>query len=86
MRIGIDARVMTLSASGIGRYSIEMIKAISKLNQTKNHQFILFSSRKSDKLNLPENWSYFEGSISDRALLRSLNYSNLTKKLNLDRF
>ena len=44
MRIGIDARVMTLSASGIGRYSIEMIKAISKLNQTKNHQFILFST------------------------------------------
>ena len=38
MLIGIDARVMTLSASGIGRYSIEMIKAISQLNQTKNHQ------------------------------------------------
>ena len=28
MKIGIDVRVMTLDASGIGRYTIEMIKAM----------------------------------------------------------
>ena len=29
VRIGIDARVMSLKASGIGRYTIEMVKSMA---------------------------------------------------------
>jgi len=86
MKIGIDVRVMTLDASGIGRYTIEMIKAMSLLDLGKNHQFILFPSKRTEKIKLPKNWSYYSGAVPEQAFKRSILYRSILKQLKIDRF
>ena len=86
MRIGIDARVMTLKASGIGRYTLEMIKSIASLPEAGDHEFILYPGRMTEILRLPDNWTYSTRKISSRGILRSPLFSLIAEHDGLDVF
>lgn len=86
MKIGIDARVMYPEASGIGRYSIEIVKAIAAHPEAKNHEFILYPSAKTNRLNLPDNWKYSDKKIPSRGITRALLYPFIIIGDNIDIF
>jgi glycosyltransferase involved in cell wall biosynthesis len=86
MRVGIDARVMSLKASGIGRYTIEMVKSMAARSKALDHEFILYSGKDTLILDLPGNWAYSERKITSRGISRSLLYSYIARKDHLDAF
>ncbi len=86
MRIGIDARVMSLKAGGIGRYTLEMAKSMAAQTKANDHEFILYPGKDTDILELPDNWKYSKRKLTSRGILRSLFYSYIAGKDRLDAF
>jgi len=86
LRIGIDARVMSLRAGGIGRYTLEMVKSMAAQAKANSHEFILYPGKDTEILALPENWKYSKRKLTSRGILRSLFYSYIAGKDRLDAF
>ncbi|MRR14746.1 glycosyltransferase family 1 protein, partial [archaeon] len=86
MRIGIDARVMSLQASGIGRYTLETVKSMAAQEKALGHEFILYPGRDTQMLDLPGNWRYSGECISQRGVIRSLAYPFIARNDRLDVF
>lgn len=55
MKILIDGRLYGLENAGLGRYLINLISELAKLD-SKNNYTILLRKKYFDELNLPENW------------------------------
>ena len=55
MRILIDARLYGLENAGLGRYTINLIRELSKID-TRNDYAMLLRKKYFDKLDLPDNW------------------------------
>lgn len=86
MRIGIDARVMSVKAGGIGRYTLEMVRAMAAREKAKDHEFILYPGKDIDAVDLPDNWRCSQRRLTSRGILRSLSYPSLARKDRLDAF
>lgn len=56
MKIVIDARLYGLENAGLGRYSINLIKEIAKIDK-KNKYLILLRRKYFNSLKLPKNWT-----------------------------
>ncbi len=86
MRIGIDARVMSVRLGGIGRYMLEMVRSMAAREKAKDHEFILYPGKDIDSANLPDNWTCSQRRLTSRGILRSLSYPSLARKDRLDAF
>ena len=56
MKILIDARFYGLENTGIGRYTIGLIKSLAKIDR-KNDYYLLLRKKYFSQLNLPSNWN-----------------------------
>ena len=86
MRIGIDARIMSLHAGGIARYTLEMVQAVARLPEAAGHEFILYPGKMPGSVDLPANWTYSKRRIPSRGILRSLLYGLIARLDGLDAF
>ena len=55
MKVLIDARLYGLENAGLGRYTINLVTELTKIDK-ENQYVILLRKRYFDSLNLPENW------------------------------
>jgi len=86
LRIGIDARVMSVRLGGIGRYMLEMVRSMAAREKAKDHEFILYPGKDIDSVDLPDNWRCSQRRLTSRGILRSLSYPSLARKDRLDAF
>lgn len=56
MKILIDARFYGLENTGIGRYTIGLVRSLTKIDR-KNDYFILLRKKYFNQLNFPSNWN-----------------------------
>jgi len=59
MKILIDARLYGLENAGLGRYTINLVRHLSKQDKTNNYT-ILLRNRYFNRLKLPSNWKKIE--------------------------
>ncbi len=86
MRIGIDARVMSVRSGGIGRYMLEMVRSMAAREKARDHEFILYPGKDIDSVDLPDNWRCSQRRLTSRGILRSLSYPSLAREDRLDAF
>ncbi len=85
MRIGIDARAVEKTTDGIGRYTIELIKAFSQRNDP--HQYVIFKNPYLDhSFKYDERFREMNISIRRYSLKEQLMMPRILKKEKLDIF
>lgn len=83
MRIVIDGRFYGLENTGLGRYTINLIKELQKLD-AKNLYFVLLRRRYFNRLKLPKNWTPVLAEIPHYSLAEQFKLPGLIKKLKPD--
>ena len=58
MRIVIDARLYGLENAGLGRYTINLINELQKID-SKNEYLVLLRKKYFNRLNLTSNWKKY---------------------------
>ncbi len=67
MRIVIDARLYGLENAGLGRYTMNLINELQKLN-SKNEYLVLLRKKYFNQLNLASNWKKILADINHYSL------------------
>ena len=83
MKILIDARLYGLEHAGLGRYTINLVSELSKIDN-KNQYIILLRRKYFDELELPGNWKKILVDIRHYSLAEQINLPNIIKKENPD--
>lgn len=83
MKIGIDARFWGLHHAGLGRYVVELVTALSKIDR-KNH-YTLFLRKPYDKeVKLPDNFKLVRADIRHYTLEEQWLLAEIFTRANLD--
>jgi len=83
VKILIDGRLYGLENAGLGRYLINLVDQLSKLDN--KNEYVLFLRKKYfDGLNLPENWKKVLVDIRHYSLAEQIKIPGLIKKENPD--
>lgn len=85
MRILIDARFYGLEHAGLGRYTINMVRELSKTDRV-NKYVVLLRKKHFDQLNLPNNWVKVEFDIPHYTVREQLLLPRVINMYNPDIF
>ena len=83
MKILIDARLYGLENAGLGRYTMNLVAELSKLDR-KNSYIILLRKKYFDELTLPSNWKKVLVDIKHYSLAEQIELPGMIKKENPD--
>lgn len=83
MRIVIDARLYGLENAGLGRYAINLINELQKIDN-KNEYLVLLRKKYFNQLNLKENWKKVLADINHYSLKEQIVLPQLINKLRPD--
>ena len=83
MRIVIDARLYGLENAGLGRYTINLINELQKLDD-KNEYFILLRKKYFNQLNFSPNWKKVLADINHYSLEEQTKLPKIIKDLKPD--
>jgi glycosyltransferase involved in cell wall biosynthesis len=83
MRIVIDARLYGLENAGLGRYTINLINELQKVDN-KNKYIVLLRKKYFNRLNLAPNWKKVLVDIKHYSLMEQIKLSGIIKKLKPD--
>ncbi|MCX6706354.1 MAG: glycosyltransferase [Candidatus Woesebacteria bacterium] len=83
MRIVIDGRFYGLENAGLGRYTINLISELQKLDTT-NEYYVLLRKKHFNQLNLNSNWEKILVDINHYSLQEQLKLSKIISKLKPD--
>lgn len=83
MRILLDARFYGLEHAGLGRYTMNLVNQLSKLD-SKNEYIILLRQKYFNELKLPGNWQKFELETKHYTLKEQVELPRVIKKYNPD--
>jgi len=83
MRILIDGRLYGLENAGLGRYVMNLVKELSKLDQV-NQYSLLLTKKYFDKLNLPKNWNKVLVNFGHYSISEQVKLPQIIKKENPD--
>lgn len=83
MKIVIDARLYGLENAGLGRYSINLIRELARLDK-KNKYFILLRRKYFQKLVLPPNWEKVLVDFRHYGFSEQLKLPGIIRKLKPD--
>lgn len=83
MRIVIDARLYGLENAGLGRYSMNLIEELQKL-QDNNHYMVLLRKKYFDKLSFKGNWQKVLADIPHYTLAEQIKLPGLIKRFKPD--
>ena len=83
MRILIDARFYGTENTGLGRYSINLIKELQKIDN-KNRYFILLREKYFKKLKLRSNWEKVLAEVPHYSIREQIEIPRIIKKYNPD--
>ena len=80
MRIVIDGRFYGLENTGLGRYAVNLIGELAKLD-TRNKYFVLLRQRYFNRLKLPKNWTKVLVEIPHYGLAEQFKLPGIIKSL-----
>jgi len=80
MRIVIDGRFYGLENAGLGRYTINLINGLQKIDTT-NQYIVLLRKKYFNQLNLPSNWGKILVDINHYSLEEQIKLPKLIKGL-----
>lgn len=83
MRIVIDARLYGLENAGLGRYTINLINELQKIDND-NEYFVLLKKRYFNQLNLASNWKKIQVDINHYSLNEQIKLPKIIKGLKPD--
>ncbi len=83
MKILIDARFYGLENAGIGRYTMNLVNELQKID-TGNNYIILLRKKYFDELNLPKNWEKVKADIRHYSFEEQIKLPRIIKKYNPD--
>lgn len=83
MRIVIDARLYGLENAGLGRYTINLISELEKLDD-RNKYFVLLRKKYFNQLNLASNWKKVLADISHYSLGEQIKLPKVISSLKPD--
>ena len=83
MRIVIDARLYGLENAGLGRYTINLINELQKLDST-NEYYVLLRKKYFNQLNLASNWKKILADINHYSLAEQIRLPKIIKDLKPD--
>lgn len=83
MRILIDGRLYGLENAGLGRYLINLIAELSKID-TKSDYVLLLRKKYFDELNFPSNWKKVLADFQHYSLAEQINLPGIIKNENPD--
>ena len=86
MKIVIDARFYGTEHTGLGRYTINFIQALTQLKTAQSHQFYLLVRRRYLNLQLPTHFSLVEADIPHYSIQEQLVLPRLIHSLQPDLF
>ncbi len=86
MKIVIDARFYGHEHTGLGRYTINFLQALTRLSLPSNYHFYLLVRRRYLQLKFPSQFSLVEAEITHYSLKEQLFLSHLIKSLQPDLF
>lgn len=79
MKILIDARLYGLENAGLGRYTINLVSELAKID-SQNQYIILLRKKYFDKIILPSNWKKVLVDIRHYSLLEQIFLPRIIKK------
>lgn len=79
MKILIDARLLGLENTGLGRYALHLITELSKIDH-KNEYVILVRKKYADLLELPDNWRKISVEIPHYSIREQFELPKIIKK------
>ena len=82
MRIGIDARIHGLKHTGIGRYTMELIKWLARIDD--KNQYFIFARNSESEFPSVKNFKIIKSDIRHYTLSEQLKFPRVIKKHNLD--
>jgi glycosyltransferase involved in cell wall biosynthesis len=85
MKIIIDGRFYGLEHAGLGRYTMNVIRELSKIDK-KNKYILLLRKKHFNRLNLPDNWEQVVFDIPHYTIREQLLLPKVVKKHNPDLF
>lgn len=83
MRIVIDGRFYGLENAGLGRYTINLVNELQKLD-TMNEYFVFLRRRYFNRLNFNSNWKKVLVDINHYSLKEQIGLPKIIKKLKPD--
>ena len=83
MRIVIDARLYGLENAGLGRYAINLIDELEKID-VKNEYFVLLRKKYFNQLNFNNNWKKVLADINHYSLDEQIKLPKIIKDLKPD--
>lgn len=83
MRIVIDARLYGLENAGLGRYTINLINELQKLD-SRNEYFVILRKKYFNQLNLASNWKKILVDINHYSLEEQIKLPKIIKDLKPD--
>jgi len=83
MKILIDARMYGLENTGIGRYTMNLVKELTKID-SKNNYVILLRKNYFDQLNFPSNWKKVLADFKHYTLAEQIKLPFIIRKENPD--
>lgn len=83
MKILIDARLYGLENAGLGRYVINLVSELSKID-SKNSYSILLRRKYFDNLNLPGNWNKILADFKHYGFKEQLLLPKIIRKISPD--
>lgn len=83
MKILIDGRLYGLENAGLGRYAINLIEYLSKLDK-KNEYFVLLRKKYYDELVLPENWTKILADFRHYSFAEQIKLPKILKNIKPD--
>ncbi len=83
MRILIDGRFYGLEHAGLGRYSMNLINQLAKID-TKNEYLILLRKKYFDELTFPDNWEKILADFKHYSLTEQIRLPKIIHKYEPD--
>jgi glycosyltransferase involved in cell wall biosynthesis len=83
MKILIDARLYGLENAGLGRYVMNLVTELSKIDK-KNEYSILLTKKYYDSLSLPDNWKKILANFRHYSISEQINLPKIIKEENPD--
>lgn len=83
MKIVIDGRFYGLENAGLGRYTINLINELQKLDK-KNEFFVLLRKKYFNQLNFPSNWKKVLADFQHYSLTEQFKLPKIIKSLKPD--
>lgn len=83
MKILIDARLYGLENAGLGRYTMNLVQELARLDQ-KNEYAVLLRKKYFNKLKFPQNWRKVEANFRHYSLAEQLRLLKIIRNLEPD--